>query len=266
MQKIKSIVRFRHPRLAWPCFGQLLDGEQVQGLDTAPWLGASTLDELYPLSEVELLAPCTPGKIVCVGKNYREHAQEMTQLRGDGGVPSEPLLFLKPPSALNQPGGSVEYPSQSERVDYEGELALVIGRRARQLQPEQSADYIYGYTVANDVTARDLQSKDGQWTRAKGFDGFCPLGPLIVTQIAPDASLVTVLNGKVVQSSTIDRMVFSPEFLVAYISQVMTLEPGDVILTGTPAGIGPMQPGDEVSVEISGIGILRNSVVKKPEE
>ncbi|UFP96925.1 fumarylacetoacetate hydrolase family protein [Gloeobacter morelensis] len=257
-------VRFCHPQLPdhRPDYGLMHPAGAVERLDGPPWLGGQPTGNLLDAVHVQLLAPCLPSKIVCVGKNYRDHAAEMAQLRGDAGVPPEPLLFLKPPSALAAPGEPIIYPPQSERVDYEGELALVIGRPCRRVPVERALDYLFGYTAANDVTARDLQSKDRQWTRAKGFDSFCPLGPLIATELAPDAHLSTTLNGKTVQSSSIDRMVFPPAVLISYISAVMTLQPGDVILTGTPAGIGPLQPGDEVGITIDGVGTLTNPVVR----
>jgi 2-keto-4-pentenoate hydratase/2-oxohepta-3-ene-1,7-dioic acid hydratase in catechol pathway len=175
------------------------------------------------------------------------------------------LIFLKPSTAVTSTGSPIYYPQQSERVDYEGELALVIGERCSQLSPEIAQTKIWGYTIANDVTARDLQRKDGQWSRAKGFDSFCPLGPWIVREISPSAQLQTFLNDQVepVQSAAIDTMIFSPEQIVSYISQVMTLLPGDVILTGTPAGIGPLAVGDRVRIEIEGIGCLENRVLTR---
>jgi 2-keto-4-pentenoate hydratase/2-oxohepta-3-ene-1,7-dioic acid hydratase in catechol pathway len=177
-------------------------------------------------------------------------------------VPDEPLLFIKPPTTAIAHGDEIRYPSQSERVDYEGELALVIGERCVDCTPEEAQAKIWGYTIANDVTARDLQQRDGQWTRAKSFDTFCPLGPWIVRELSPGGRLQTFLNDsqEPVQSSLIDDMVFPPDILVSYISQVMTLLPGDVVLTGTPEGIGPMQVGDRVCVEIEGIGSLENTV------
>jgi 2-keto-4-pentenoate hydratase/2-oxohepta-3-ene-1,7-dioic acid hydratase in catechol pathway len=209
------------------------------------------------LDAVQVLPPCQPSKIVAVGRNYREHAQE-TQ----SDVPAEPLLFLKPPTTVIAHLDPIVYPVISQRVDHEGELAVVIGRRCRNVTPAQAASCVFGYTCANDVTARDLQRKDGQWTRGKGFDTFLPLGPFITTDLdMAHASLETRLNGQVRQHGFVREMVFSPEFVISYISQVMTLLPGDVILTGTPAGIGPMQPGDVVEVAISGIGTLRNHIV-----
>jgi 2-keto-4-pentenoate hydratase/2-oxohepta-3-ene-1,7-dioic acid hydratase in catechol pathway len=198
--------------------------------------------------------------VIAVGKNYADHAAEMGT-----PPPAEPLIFLKPSTAVTSTGSPIYYPQQSERVDYEGELALVIGERCSQLSPEIAQTKIWGYTIANDVTARDLQRKDGQWSRAKGFDSFCPLGPWIVREISPSAQLQTFLNDQVepVQSAAIDTMIFSPEQIVSYISQVMTLLPGDVILTGTPAGIGPLAVGDRVRIEIEGIGCLENRVLTR---
>lgn len=235
---------------------QQLDG-RVQVLDAPPWLKGQPTDLLLDLEVYQILAPCAPSKIVAVGKNYAAHAAEMA-----AAIPSEPLLFLKPTTATIGPERPIHYPTQSQQIDYEGELALVIGQRCSHCPPEAAAEFIWGYTIANDVTARDLQQQDGQWTRAKGFDSFCPLGPWIVRELSPSAQLQTFLNDAEdsVQSVSIDQMIFKPESLVAYISQIMTLLPGDVILTGTPAGVGPLQPGDRVRVEIEGIGQLENPV------
>lgn len=209
------------------------------------------------LSSVRLLAPCTPTKIVCVGRNYLAHAREM-----GNDLPAAPLLFFKPPSAVLDPGSDIVYPKQSSRVDYEGELGVVIGRRCRNVTRREAPDVIRGYTVFNDVTARDLQATDGQWARAKGFDTFAPFGPCIANELDPARLRVrTLLNGSVRQDAPTDSMIFDVPTLVEYISAVFTLEPGDVIATGTPSGIGPMQPGDEVRVEIEGIGALVNTVV-----
>jgi len=211
------------------------------------------------LEEVELLAPVRPTKIVALGKNYRAHAAEM-----GSDVPLEPLIFLKPPSAVIGPKEPILLPEISERVDYEGELAVVIGRRARHVSREEALNYVLGYTCANDVTARDLQRRDEQWTRAKGFDTFCPLGPWIVTDVDPGQLTVeTRVNGEVRQRGNTRDLVFDVPDLIAHISQIMTLEPGDVIMTGTPAGVGPLHPGDVVEVEIEGIGVLRNPVQRE---
>jgi len=239
-------------------YGLLQANRSVAIYDSPPWLGGQATDLEQPFDTYQLLAPCVPSKIVAVGKNYLKHAQEMGT-----PVPKEPLLFLKPSTTIIADAEDIRYPSQSQRVDYEGELALIIGDRCSQVSPEQAAKSIWGYTIANDVTARDLQKKDGQWTRAKGFDTFCPLGPWIVKELSVEAKIQTFLNHSQTpsQSAYIDDMVFAPDILVSYISQVMTLTPGDIILTGTPEGVGAMQPGDSVRVEIEGIGCLSNQVV-----
>ncbi|MDX2100471.1 MAG: fumarylacetoacetate hydrolase family protein [Leptolyngbyaceae cyanobacterium bins.59] len=241
-------------------YGLLQPNRGVEVWDAAPWLkGQPTGLELEP-DRYHLLAPCAPSKIVAVGKNYAAHAAEMGT-----PVPAEPLLFLKPPTTITAAGTSIYYPPQSQRVDYEGELALVIGEACVDCNPEQAQGKIWGYTIANDVTARDLQKRDSQWTRAKGFNTFCPLGPWIVRELSAGARIQTFLNDnpQPVQSDSTDHMIFSPDVLVSYISQVMTLLPGDVILTGTPEGVGPMQVGDRVRVEIEGIGSLENQVVSR---
>jgi 2-keto-4-pentenoate hydratase/2-oxohepta-3-ene-1,7-dioic acid hydratase in catechol pathway len=244
-------------------YGLLHLDRRVQVLDAPPWLQGQPTDQELLANAYQLLAPCAPSKIIAVGKNYQKHAAEM-----GGDVPKEPLLFFKPPTAVTVPDGIVYYPPQSERVDYEGELALVIGERCADCTPEQARTKIWGYTIANDITARDLQKKDGQWTRAKGFDSFCPLGPWIVRELSSGARLQTFLNDDPtpVQSAPIHEMVFSPDFLVSYISQAITLLPGDVVLTGTPEGVGPLQIGDRVRVEIEGIGCLENTVAAKVGE
>ncbi|MFM7447185.1 MAG: fumarylacetoacetate hydrolase family protein [Leptolyngbyaceae cyanobacterium] len=241
-------------------YGLLRLDHTVQLLDAPPWLNGQLTELILLPANYHLLAPCAPSKIVAVGKNYTSHAAEMGT-----PVPEEPLLFLKPPTAVLPAGGRILYPPQSQRVDYEGELALVIGDRCTDCTPVEAQNKIWGYTIANDVTARDLQKKDGQWSRAKGFDTFCPLGPWIVREISPGARIQTFLNDSLrpAQSSTIDQMVFAPDVLVSYISQVMTLLPGDVVLTGTPEGIGPLQVNDAVRVEIEGIGYLENTIVKR---
>lgn len=209
------------------------------------------------LEEVRLLAPVVPGKIVAVGLNYRDHAREMGKT-----IPEEPLLFLKASSALNDPGGEIVYPSQSQRVDYEAELAVVIGRKAKNVKEKNAAAHILGYTCINDVTARDLQVKDVQYTRAKGFDTFAPLGPWIVTDFDPtEASVRCIVNGEVRQDGNTREMGASVYRLVEFISSVMTLFPGDVIATGTPPGVGSLRVGDVVTVEVGGIGALTNRVV-----
>jgi len=217
-------------------------------------------DSPIPMGEVRLLAPVEPSKIVGIGRNYHEHAREM-----GNAVPAEPLIFLKPPTAVIGPLDEIRYPDMSSRVDYEGELAVVIRKKARGLREDEPVDdYILGYTCANDVTARDLQRRDGQWTRGKGFDTFCPLGPHVVVGLAEeevrDLAVSCRVNGALRQHGHTGQMVFPPAALVEYISAVMTLEPGDVILTGTPAGVGPLVPGDTVEVEVERIGVLSNPV------
>ena len=215
--------------------------------------------ETLPIGEVSLLPPAEPSKIVAVGVNYRDHALE----RGRS-LPEEPLLFLKPPSAVIGPNDIILYPKMSKRVDYEGELALVIKKTAKNLDDRAPVeDHILGYTCFNDVTARDLQDKDVQFTRAKSFDTFAAIGPCLVTGLDPaDVKIKTFLNGKLRQSSSTKNLIFPVPFLVRHISRIMTLYPGDVITTGTPAGIGPMQPGDKVDVQIEGIGTLSNTIMK----
>jgi 2-keto-4-pentenoate hydratase/2-oxohepta-3-ene-1,7-dioic acid hydratase in catechol pathway len=241
-------------------YGLLQVSLNVEVLDAPPWLMGQPTNSILEPEDYQILAPCAPSKIVAVGKNYTEHAAEMGTT-----VPGEPLLFLKPPTAIIPSMAEIKYPQQSQQVDYEGELALVIGDRTCDCTPEVAQTKIWGYTIANDVTARDLQKQDSQWTRAKGFDTFCPLGPWIVRELNPGARLQTFLNDdpKAVQSASIDQMVFSPDFLVSYISHVMTLLPGDVILTGTPVGVGPLHSGDRIRVEIEGIGRLENTVVTR---
>jgi 2-keto-4-pentenoate hydratase/2-oxohepta-3-ene-1,7-dioic acid hydratase in catechol pathway len=212
----------------------------------------------WPLADVRLLAPVLPSKVVAIGRNYAEHAAEL-----GNEVPEDPIIFLKPSTAVVGPRDPIVYPSEvSERVDFEGELAVVIGRLCRQVPPERVPDVIFGYTCANDVTARDLQAKDGQWARAKGFDTFCPLGPWIETDVDPDdLELTTIVNGEIRQNSRTSLLLHNVTALVAYVTAVMTLLPGDVLLTGTPEGVGPLTDGDEVAVTIESIGTLTNKVV-----
>ncbi|MFN3930013.1 MAG: fumarylacetoacetate hydrolase family protein [Thermoflexus sp.] len=216
-------------------------------------------DPLGSASTASWLAPCTPSKIIAVGRNYVEHAREH-----QAEVPPEPLIFLKPPSAVIGPGSPIRLPPQSQQVEHEAELAVVIGRRGKDIPEHEAWNYVFGVTCGNDVTARDLQRRDGQWTRSKSFDTFCPLGPWIVTHLSPEeissAEILCRVNGEIRQRGNTREMVFPVPKLIAYISSVMTLEPGDVILTGTPAGVGPLRPGDWVEVEIEGIGVLRNPV------
>lgn len=218
---------------------------------------ADTFDPL-PLEEARTLVPVNPSKIICVGRNYREHAAEL-----GNEVPAEPLLFLKAPSALLAPGEAIRIPELSQRVDFEGEIAIVIGERCRKIgMDEDPRDYIRGYTIANDVTARDLQKKDGQWSRAKGFDTFCPVGPVVTDEVDPAAGIgvTTHLNGELRQDGNTRDLIFSIDFLLRYITAAMTLYPGDLILTGTPAGVAAMKHGDVVAVTVEGIGTLTNPV------
>ena len=209
-----------------------------------------------PFSDVRLLAPCEPSKIICVGRNYIDHAKEL-----GNEVPKVPLIFLKPPSSIIPIGGTILLPPQSTQVEHEGELVVVIGRQGRNITSEQARRHIFGYTIGNDITARDLQKTDGQWTRAKGFDTFCSFGPWIDTDFDPaDAVITCRVNGQMRQMASTRDMVFNISTLIAYISSVMTLEPGDLIFTGTPAGVGELKHGDEVIVEIEGLGALRNPV------
>jgi 2-keto-4-pentenoate hydratase/2-oxohepta-3-ene-1,7-dioic acid hydratase in catechol pathway len=228
------------------------DGD-VEGL-------ASRRIDRIPLAQASLLPPVQPSKIVCVGRNYREHAAELGH-----DVPQEPLLFFKPPSSLLPPGGTILRPKVSERTDYEGELGVVIARRCRQLADSDDVrPYILGYTCVNDFTARDLQNKDGQWTRAKGFDTFCPVGPVVADGIGLDpwagVQVETRVNGDVRQSGNTRDFIFPLDVVIRYISRIMTLEPGDLIATGTPKGVGPVVAGDAIKVSIEGIGHLANSV------
>jgi len=215
------------------------------------------LEAVTPLGEVKLLAPVQPSKILCIGRNYAEHAREQK-----AEVPKVPLLFLKPPSAILNPGEPIVLPRQSQQVEHEAELVVVIGRRGRNITSDESHDYVFGYTVGNDVTARDLQQTDGQWSRAKGFDTFCPFGPWIDTEFDPSDAIITCkVSGQPRQMASSRDMIFNVNELIAYLSSIMTLEPGDIIFTGTPSGIGALQPGDIVEVEIEGLGKLINPVI-----
>jgi 2-keto-4-pentenoate hydratase/2-oxohepta-3-ene-1,7-dioic acid hydratase in catechol pathway len=250
-----KIARFSHDGVI--AFGIVDDDELVVLTGDPMFAGYDPTGERVALSDAKLLAPVIPrSKVVAVGKNYREHASEM-----GGEAPAEPLLFLKPNTAVIGPGDAIVLPPQSSNVEHEGELAVVIGKIAKSVPAEAALDYVFGYTAANDVTARDLQHSDGQWARAKGFDTFCPLGPVIETDVdVLGGTLVTRVNGTQRQSGSLSDMVHSVADIVAYASSVWTLLPGDVILTGTPAGVGPLVDGDSVAVEIPGIGVLANPV------
>lgn len=248
-----KFVRFLRNRQV--LYGILKD-RVVRAVHGDPFAGFQPTDAHVPLAEVRLLAPCVPSKIVAVGVNYRAHAAEFGK-----DLPKEPLLFLKPSTAVLDPGEAIRLPAASSRVDFEAELAVVIRRVTAGITPEQASDAILGYTCFNDVTARDLQKRDDQWTRAKSFDTFAPFGPCIETEIEPSRLRVeSYLNGNRMQSASTEDLIFKVRDLVAYISNVMTLLPGDLIATGTPAGVGPMKPGDSIEIVIEGIGRLTNKV------
>jgi len=249
-----------------PCFG-VLEGVDADGrarddamvalVSGTPFTSATADGRVLPLRETRLLAPVVPSKIVAVGRNYLDHAKEM-----GNDVPAEPLIFLKPSTSVIGPDDPIRLPWQSERVEHEGELAIVIGRLCRNVTAENALDHVLGYTCANDVTARDLQRSDGQWSRAKGFDSFCPLGPWIQTEVDLDEARITCsVNGEVRQQGTLGDMIFDIPQILVHISAAMTLLPGDVVLTGTPAGVGPLGGSDRVEVSIEGIGVLSNPVV-----
>lgn len=256
------IIRFSAPEKLGvgtdPLFGVLNDQDAILVLRGDPiYSGIVPAEKSLKLSDVKLLAPVIPrSKVVCIGKNYADHAAEM-----NSEVPSEPIIFIKPNTSVIGPNEVIIWPRMSERVDYEAELAIVIGRICKEVPASKAKDVIYGYTLANDVTARDLQKKDGQWSRAKGFDTFCPLGPWIETEFNPgDQKITSTLNGEVKQSSMLSEMIFKVPQIVEFVTNVMTLLPGDVILTGTPAGIGPMPSGASITVAIDGLGALTNKV------
>jgi 2-keto-4-pentenoate hydratase/2-oxohepta-3-ene-1,7-dioic acid hydratase in catechol pathway len=236
----------------------ILNGELVQVIEDKPFRYLKPTDHYYQLSEVKLLPPCTPSKIVALGLNYRSHAEEF-----NAPLPNAPLIFLKPSTAVIGPDADIVYPASSTRVDYEGELAVVIKKPVWRVSIEDALDYVLGYTCFNDVTTRDLQAKDKQWTRAKSFDTFAPIGPCIETELDPGNVYVeTYLNGELKQRGNTSDLIFTLPELINFISNVMTLLPGDIIATGTPSGIGPMYPGDTVEIKIEPIGTLRNYVVK----
>jgi 2-keto-4-pentenoate hydratase/2-oxohepta-3-ene-1,7-dioic acid hydratase in catechol pathway len=258
-EQLMRICRFITSKTPTPRFG-ILEAEFVlplAGGETITSFPEPRTGEPIAASEVEFREPVSPSKLVCVGRNYKEHAAEL-----GNKMPDEPLLFLKAPSAIIADGASIERPPQSQQVEHEGELGVVIGRLARKVSDDEDPlSYVLGYTCVNDVTARDLQRKDVQFTRAKSFDTFCPVGPFIVDGLDPlNLAVTTRLNGTVKQNGRTADMAFSVPFLIRYISNIMTLYPGDLIATGTPAGVSPMKDGDVVEVEIEGIGILRNPV------
>jgi len=235
-----------------------LSGESIQAIEDKPFRYLKLADCYYQLSEVKLLSPCTPSKIVALGLNYHSHAPEL-----NSHLPDAPLIFLKPSTAVIGPEDNIVYPASSARVDYEGELGVVIKKPVWRVSVDDALDYVLGYTCFNDVTARDLQQQDKQWTRAKSFDTFAAVGPCIETKLNPgNVVLETYLNGKLMQSGNTSDLIYSVPELINFISNVMSLLPGDIIATGTPSGIGPMYPGDTVEVKIAPIGTLRNYVVK----
>ncbi|MBI5266155.1 MAG: fumarylacetoacetate hydrolase family protein [candidate division Zixibacteria bacterium] len=253
----KKLVRYRASGQDQPAYG-IVENNLVKTLTGAPWLGGTATSETKELAEVTLLAPVKPSKIVCIGLNY--HAHVAASFSADK-APEYPLIFLKPPSAIIGPGDDIIHPPESERVDYEAELGVVIGKTAIRVSEERAMDFVLGFTCANDVTARDLQKKDGQWSRAKGFDTFCPVGPWIVTELNyADVLVEAVHNGRVTQTGRTSQMIFNVPFIISYISGIMTLSPGDLICTGTPSGIQPMKPGDAIEVRIEGIGSLVNRI------
>ena len=250
MRLIRFQAKKELPQYGW------INNDNVGRIDGSPFGEFQRSEATLPLESLQLLAPVIPGKIICVGRNYAEHVKET-----NAEIPTSPLLFLKPPSSIIGPLQTIYLPPQSQQVDHEAELAVVIGKRGRWIQPDEVSSYIFGYTVGNDVTARDLQRKDGQWTRSKGFDTFCPLGPWIETEFNPaDAMITCHVNGELRQMASTRDMIFHIAQLIAFASSIMTLEPGDIIMTGTPAGISPLNPGDIVEVAIDGIGKLRNNV------
>ena len=256
------IVRFSPPASAGigtdPHFGVLNDQGEILVIKGDPiYSGIVPTDKKVLLEDVRLLAPVIPrSKVVCVGKNYADHAAEM-----NSAVPDEPIIFLKPNTSVIGPEEIIKWPAMAPSIDYEGELAIVISRICKDVPKEKYADVVYGYTIANDVTSRELQKRDGQWMRAKSFDTFCPLGPWIETEFVPGSQRIeTVVDGIVKQSEPISSMIFDIPTIINFVSSVMTLLPGDVILTGTPSGIGPMAAGDKVEISIEGIGQLTNTV------
>lgn len=242
--------------------GLLINGGLVEIPHSLLEASLSPFDDLerkdfYSLDEVKILPPVQPSKVVCVGLNYRDHAEELGM-----AIPDEPVLFLKPPTTVIGHEDQIIYPPQSHQVDYEAEVAVVIGRQARFVNQDDALDYVAGYTALNDVTARDLQQKDGQWTRAKSFDTFCPIGPWIETDLHPSNQKICMkVNGEIKQDSNTKNMIFPVEELISFISHIMTLQAGDVIATGTPPGVGSMEVGDVAEVNIEGIGILKNEII-----
>lgn len=252
MKKVKY-VRFR---VGSEIKYGILEGENIKLVNGDIMGNYKVMDRHYSLSEVDLLAPCQPSKVVCIGLNYLDHAQELNM-----DLPREPVIFMKPATAIVGPGDVVEYPEMSNQIDYEAEIAAVIKEETKSVAVEEVQDYVLGYTCFNDITARDLQEKDKQWTRAKSFDTFAPLGPVIATEVNPNQLKIQLLqNDLLKQDSTTGQMIFSMEEIISFVSRIMTLEPGDVIATGTPSGVGSVEKGDKLEVEIEGIGSLINKI------
>lgn len=250
-----KIVRY-HTDGGQEAYGILSD-ERIRVIDGTPYNHIKKTDRYLDASDMKLLSPCLPSKVVALGVNYRSHGEEMSHR-----IPAEPLIFIKPSTSVIGPEDDIIYPQSSKRVNYEGELGVVIKTVTRHVSREEAPDYILGYTCVNDITARDIQASDKQWTRSKSFDTFCPIGPCIETELDPDnAELETLLNGQIKQKTSTSDLIFPVYELVSFISHVMTLLPGDVIATGTTSGVGPMQPGDTVEVKIYNVGTLRNYVV-----
>lgn len=240
-------------------YGWTVDGK-VGLIEGNPFGEFQRLEPTLQIEQINLLPPVTPEKIICVGRNYAAHAKER-----DAEVPDVPLLFLKPPSALIGHKQQIVLPPQSQQIEHEAELVVVIGKPGRWIPPDDALNHVIGFTIGNDVTARDLQNRDGQWTRAKGFDTFCPIGPWIETEFDPADAIITChVNGEMRQMASTRDMVFSVRQLIAYISSIMTLNTGDIIMTGTPAGVSPINPGDKIEISIEGLGLLINPVISEP--
>lgn len=254
-----KLLRFMTKEIS-PCYGWI-DQDMVGIIEGNPYDEYRRLDAIYPLTKVKILPPSEPSKIICIGRNYEAHANE-----NNAELPDLPLLFLKPPSALISSGENIIIPPQSKRVEHEAELAVIIKKPGRWIQIQDVFDYILGYTIANDVTARDIQRLDNQWTRGKGFDTFCPLGPWMETEFDPSDALITChVNDELRQMASTHDMVFTINQIISFASSVMTLNPGDVILTGTPSGVGTLVPGSKVSINIEGIGSLINPVIAETQ-
>lgn len=249
-------MKIARARIADATFFGVIEGDSIRRINGDPFSVIGFSGESYELCTVELLAPVVPSKIVAIGVNYADHASELSL-----ALPPSPLIFLKPPTSVIGPGDEIVYPAMSARVDYEAELGIVIGRRCKDISLAEAMDYVLGFTCVNDVTARDLQQVESQWTRCKGFDTFCPIGPWIETEFDYlDKAVIARLNGQVMQSGRTSQMINKVDVLVSFISKVMTLLPGDVIASGTPSGIGPMERGSLIEIEVEGIGVLKNTL------